>query len=79
MQAEMDLIRTAVNQGKVILGSCFGHQIIAGALFGMGAVRSRKGPEIYRNSPGGGYAAQASLFQLGREFSEGLGVDCPVA
>ena len=46
MQAEMDLIRLAVNQGKVILGSCFGHQIIAGALFGMGAVRKRKGPEI---------------------------------
>ncbi len=46
MQAEMELIRCAVNQGKVILGSCFGHQIIAGALFGMGAVRKRKGPEI---------------------------------
>ncbi len=46
MQAQMRLIRTAVNQGKVILGSCFGHQIIAGALFGMGAVRRRKGPDI---------------------------------
>ena len=46
VQAEMDLIRLAVNKGKVILGSCFGHQIIAGALFGMNTVRKRKGPEI---------------------------------
>ena len=46
MQAEAELIRSAVNQGKVILGSCFGHQIIARALFGMQKVRRRKKPEI---------------------------------
>lgn len=46
MQAEMELIRFAVNQGKAVLGSCFGHQIIAGAMFGLDAVRRRKGPEI---------------------------------
>ena len=46
MQAEVDLIHEAVNKGKVILGSCFGHQIIARALFGMDAVRKREKPEI---------------------------------
>jgi GMP synthase-like glutamine amidotransferase len=46
MQTEGDLIRKAVNKGKVILGSCFGHQIIARSLFGMDAVRKRKKPEI---------------------------------
>jgi GMP synthase-like glutamine amidotransferase len=46
MQAEVALIQNAVNKGKVILGSCFGHQIIARALFGMDAVRKRENPEI---------------------------------
>ena len=46
MQAEVDLIQKAVNKGKVILGSCFGHQIIARSLFGMDAVRKREKPEI---------------------------------
>jgi len=46
MQAEADLIRKAVKKGKVILGSCFGHQIIARSLFGINAVRKRKKPEI---------------------------------
>ncbi|MEJ2222386.1 MAG: type 1 glutamine amidotransferase [Desulfobacterales bacterium] len=46
MQAEVALIQNAVNKGKVILGSCFGHQIIARALFGMDAVRKREKPEI---------------------------------
>ena len=41
INAEQDLIRTAVAQGKVIMGSCFGHQIIARALFGDSAVRKR--------------------------------------
>jgi GMP synthase-like glutamine amidotransferase len=46
MRAEMQLIRAAVDRGRVILGSCFGHQIIARALFGSRAVRSRPAPEI---------------------------------
>jgi GMP synthase-like glutamine amidotransferase len=46
MQAEVALIQNAVNKGKVILGSCFGHQIIARSLFGMDAVRKREEPEI---------------------------------
>jgi len=46
MQAEVNLIQKAVNKGKVILGSCFGHQIIARSLFGMDAVRKREKPEI---------------------------------
>ncbi len=46
MQKESALIREAVNKGKVILGSCFGHQIIACSLFGQDAVRRRKKPEI---------------------------------
>jgi GMP synthase-like glutamine amidotransferase len=46
MQVEAELIRSAVSQGKVILGSCFGHQIIASALFGLNKVRRRPKPEI---------------------------------
>lgn len=46
MQAEMQLIRAAVDGGRVMLGSCFGHQIIARALFGPRAVRRRAAPEI---------------------------------
>ena len=46
MQAEADLIQKAVNKGKVILGSCFGHQMIARSLFGMNSVRKRQNPEI---------------------------------
>ena len=46
MQAEVDLIQKAVNKGKVILGSCFGHQMIARSLFGVAAVRKRENPEI---------------------------------
>ena len=42
INAEQELIRRAVDRGKVILGSCFGHQIIARALFGNGAVRKRQ-------------------------------------
>jgi GMP synthase-like glutamine amidotransferase len=46
MQVEIDLIQKAERKGKVILGSCFGHQIIARSLFGMDAVRKREKPEI---------------------------------
>jgi len=40
------MIRVAVAKGKVILGSCFGHQLIARALFGLAAVRKREKPQI---------------------------------
>ncbi|MGD2184732.1 MAG: type 1 glutamine amidotransferase [Desulfobacterales bacterium] len=46
MQKEATLIRDAVTKGKVILGSCFGHQIIARSLYGLDAVRRRAKPEI---------------------------------
>lgn len=46
IKTEAQLIESAVNQGKVILGSCFGHQIIARALFGVQSVRKRQIPEI---------------------------------
>ena len=46
MQKEAALIREAVDKGKVILGSCFGHQMIARSLFGLDAVRRREKPEI---------------------------------
>src|SRR5210317_1082516 len=41
IRAEQDFIKTAVDRGKVIMGSCFGHQIIARALFGDDAVCKR--------------------------------------
>ena len=46
MLREQALIRRAVSAGKVILGSCFGHQLIARSLFGKEAVRKRPKPEI---------------------------------
>jgi GMP synthase-like glutamine amidotransferase len=46
IEAEQELIRTAVDQGKVMVGSCFGHQIIARALFGDGAVRKRPALDV---------------------------------
>lgn len=46
MRREAALIRDAVDRGKVILGSCFGHQMIARSLFGLEAVRRREKPEI---------------------------------
>ena len=46
MQKEAALIRDAVDKGKVILGSCFGHQMIARSLFGLDVVRKRKKPEV---------------------------------
>ena len=44
--AEVEMIRAAVEKDKVILGSCFGHQLIARALFGLTAVRKRENPQI---------------------------------
>ena len=46
MRHEAALIQDAVDKGKVILGSCFGHQMIARSLFGLEAVRRRKKPEV---------------------------------
>ena len=46
MRNEATLIRDAVDKRKVILGSCFGHQMIARSLFGLDAVRKREKPEI---------------------------------
>jgi len=46
IKAEQELIRKAVDRGKVIVGSCFGHQIIAQALFGDGAVRKRPSLDV---------------------------------
>jgi GMP synthase-like glutamine amidotransferase len=46
MQTEVEFIQTAVSHGKVILGSCFGHQLIARSMFGLDAVGVRKTPEI---------------------------------
>ncbi len=46
IRAEQELIRTAVDRGKVMVGSCFGHQIIARALFGDDAVRKRPALDV---------------------------------
>lgn len=46
MLAEEALIREAVDSKKAIIGNCFGHQLLARALFGHEAVRKRNKPEI---------------------------------
>ena len=46
MRAEEEVIREAVESGKVVLGSCFGHQLVARALYGMDVVRRREYPGV---------------------------------
>jgi GMP synthase-like glutamine amidotransferase len=40
------LIRRAVDMNKVVLGSCFGHQLVARALFGKDVLVRRECPEV---------------------------------
>ncbi len=46
MLAEEKMIRAAVRDGKALLGNCFGHQLIARALFGHDAVHRREKVEV---------------------------------
>ena len=40
------VIRRSVDEGKVVLGSCYGHQLLAKSLFGKSVVRKSETPEI---------------------------------
>ncbi|MDD5265018.1 MAG: hypothetical protein PHU43_09315, partial [Candidatus Bipolaricaulis sp.] len=44
--AEADAVRGAVNRGLAVLGSCFGHQMLASALSGPEYVRRAPRPEL---------------------------------
>ena len=46
MLTEEEFIRNAAKKGRVILGSCFGHQLIAKAFFGEKSIKVREVPEI---------------------------------
>lgn len=43
---EADWVRGAIESGKAVLGSCWGHQLIGVSLAGMGAVRRADKPEF---------------------------------
>jgi GMP synthase-like glutamine amidotransferase len=43
---EAEVIRQAINKGIPTLGSCYGHQLLAFALFGPSSVRRSKHPEV---------------------------------
>jgi GMP synthase-like glutamine amidotransferase len=45
-RAEADLVREAVARGSAVLGSCWGHQLLAFALAGEAHVRRAAAPEI---------------------------------
>ncbi|HUT76581.1 MAG TPA: tetratricopeptide repeat protein, partial [Polyangia bacterium] len=45
-EVEADAVRRAVAAGKAVLGSCFGHQLLALALSGPAFVRASASPEI---------------------------------
>ncbi len=44
--AEEEIIKKAVEDGKVVLGSCYGHQLLAKSLFGKKVVGKSKTPEL---------------------------------
>jgi len=46
VEKEIELVREAVNRGLSILGSCYGHQVLAIALAGPSHVRKCRCPEI---------------------------------
>ncbi len=46
VDAEVDLVRNALDQGVSILGSCYGHQLLALAIGGPSYIRRCKKPEI---------------------------------
>lgn len=43
---EAEVIREAIDKGIPTLGSCYGHQLLAFALFGPSSVRRSKNPEV---------------------------------
>jgi len=45
-EAEADIVREAVDRGLSVLGSCFGHQMLAWALSGPKSVRRAPTPEL---------------------------------
>ncbi len=50
IQREMEFVRRAVEEGKPVLGACFGHQLLARALWGRKYVRRAAAPEFgWRN------------------------------
>ena len=69
-------MRTAIDLGKVILGSCYGHQLIARALFGPSSVQRMPTPEagwprirILKDDPLMG-AAGSSAYSFAWHFDE---------
>lgn len=46
VEQEVEIVREAVHRGLSVLGSCWGHQLLALALAGPGHVRRCPGPEI---------------------------------
>lgn len=46
LYAEENLVRTLIATGKNVLGSCYGHQLIARAYFGKNCVQRRKEVEV---------------------------------
>ena len=80
VEREADLVREATNRGLAILGSCWGHQLIAYALAGPADVRACRQPEmgwlpirIFGRDDLLGPAGEAYSFTL--HFDEVTGLD----
>lgn len=74
-ETEAGFVRKAIDRGAVVLGSCWGHQLIAYAVAGPGHVRRSRRPEIgwiaiQVEKPGGLFDTTGTAFTFSVHYDE---------